>query len=151
MTLENLLGIRLEAITADPIMIQKLLQAADSSLKDASIEALSNETRFDVAYKAIMQLANAALQANGFRTLTSVPGHHQTMIQSLPKSVGLPRERMIELDTLRKQRNLADYSGALVTDKECDSCIMLAQELYTLVEQWLLNNKPQLLNEKMEY
>jgi len=148
MTLENLLGIRLERITADPIMIQKLLQAADSSLKDASIAALSNETRFDVAYKAVMQLANAALQANGFRTLTSVPGHHQTMIQSLPKTIGLPRERMIELDTLRKQRNLADYSGALVTEKERDSCIMLAQELHALIEQWLLDNQPQLLNEK---
>lgn len=64
-----------------------------------------------------MQLANAALQANGFRTLTSRPGHHQTMIQSLPKTIGLDNDVMIVLDALRKQRNVADYSGDLVSDK----------------------------------
>ncbi|MGH1461180.1 MAG: hypothetical protein ACRBB6_04005 [Neptuniibacter sp.] len=146
MTLENLLGIRLEAITADPIMIQKLLQAANSGLKDAAVEQLSNETRFDVAYKAIMQLANAALQANGYRTLTSVPGHHQTMIQSLPKTIGLPRGQMIQLDTLRKQRNLADYSGAQVTDQECAACIKLAADLSQNVRQWLTHNHPDLVD-----
>ncbi len=146
MTLENLLGLRLEAITPDPSMIQKLLQAAATGLQDASVDTLSNETRFDVAYKAIMQLANAALQANGYRTLTSTPGHHQTMIQSLPKTIGLPREQMITLDTLRKQRNLADYSGAQVTDQECATCIRLANALFTLVHQWLQDNQPGLMD-----
>jgi hypothetical protein len=42
------------------------------------LAGLSNENRFDAAYKAIMQLSNAALQAAGFRTLTSKTGHHQT-------------------------------------------------------------------------
>lgn len=146
MTLDNLVGSNLERIQADPLMIQKLLQAAASGLKDTSIAGLSNETRFDVAYKAIMQLANAALQANGFRTLTSVPGHHQTMIQSLPKTVGLDRSKMIELDALRKQRNVTDYSGDLVTEKECEACIVMAQELYEIVSSWLKANHSDLLN-----
>ena len=30
-----------------------------------------------MAYKCIMQSANVVLQANGFRTLTGTPGHHQ--------------------------------------------------------------------------
>ena len=29
-----------------------------------------------MAYKRIVQSANAVLQANGFRTLTGTPGHH---------------------------------------------------------------------------
>lgn len=145
MTLDNLVGRNLESIQADPLMIQKLLQAANSCLKDASIEALSNETRFDVAYKAIMQLANAALQANGFRTLTSVPGHHQTMIQSLPKTIGLERTAMIKLDALRKQRNVTDYSGDMVTDKACAACIEMATELTTQVTTWFRENHPELL------
>ena len=53
MTLDNLIGLGLEAIR-----------------HDASITLLSNETRFDTAYKAVMQIANAALQAEGFRTST---------------------------------------------------------------------------------
>lgn len=127
MTLDNLVGLGLERVQADPLMIQKLLQAAQNCLKDAATETLSNESRFDIAYKAVMQLANAALQANGFRTLTSVPGHHQTMIQALPKTVGLSRSKMIELDALRKQRNITDYSGDMVTAKEREACLELAQ------------------------
>lgn len=80
MTLDNLLGRMLEKMEPDALAIERLLEAAARNIKDAKLEALSNENRFDAAYKAIMQLANAALQANGFRTLTSRPGHHQTMI-----------------------------------------------------------------------
>ena len=72
-----------------PLPSRRLLEAAERNLKDAKIEALSNENRFDAAYKAITQMANLALQASGFRTLTSRSGHHQTMIQALTKSMGL--------------------------------------------------------------
>lgn len=83
MTLDNLIGKSLEHIEPDSAAIRRLLEAAQRNIKDAELTGLSNETRFDTAYKAIMQLANAALQASGFRTLTSKPGHHQTLIQSL--------------------------------------------------------------------
>ncbi len=76
MTLTNLVGRSLESVVPDKQMIQSLLAAAKRNIDDAATESLSNENRFDMAYKAIMQLSNAALQANGFRTLTSVPGHH---------------------------------------------------------------------------
>ncbi len=58
-----------------------------------------------------MQFANAALQAHGYRTLTSKPGHHQTMIQLLPQTLGTDKKTVIILDAMRKQRNIADYSG----------------------------------------
>ena len=84
MTLENLLRIgQLKSHVTDAAEAQKLLNAAQRNLADAQVELVSAETRFDAAYKAIMQLSNAALQANGFRTLTSKPGHHMTMIQLL--------------------------------------------------------------------
>jgi hypothetical protein len=78
MTLQNLLGISLDAITPDRDTVAKLLAAADRNLADAQLAGLSAENRFDAAYKAIMQLAMVALHANGYRTLTSRPGHHQT-------------------------------------------------------------------------
>lgn len=145
MTLSNLIGISLEQVKADPAMIQRLLQSAESSLQDAKVEGLSNETRFDVAYKTVMQLANAALQANGYRTLTSRPGHHQTMIQSLSQTIGLERKVVIELDALRKQRNITDYSGDLVSNKACEACISHANALYDDVSHWIKENHPDLL------
>ena len=90
MTLENLLGRLLERIEPDDANVGRLLEAAKRSLADAQLADMSSEGRFDMAYKCIMQAANAALQANGFRTLTSTPGHHQTMIQSADSTVIWP-------------------------------------------------------------
>lgn len=143
MTLDNLVGMSLEIITPDPLTIRRLLEAAQRNMQDARIIQLSNENRFDAAYKAIMQMANAVLQSKGFRTLTSKPGHHQTMIQTLPKTLEIPHTQMIILDALRKQRNVADYSGDLVTDAVVNECILQAETLWEIIE-----TKMSLLNEK---
>src|SRR3954464_3325487 len=116
MTLKNLLGISLDAVAPAKAQIAKLLAAAERNIADAGLKGLSTENRFDAAYKAIMQAAMAALNANGYRTLTSKPGHHQTAIQTLTTSISLPAAQVIVLDALRKQRNLADYSGDLVSE-----------------------------------
>ncbi len=129
MTLDNLIGISVEAIEPDPLTIRRLLEAAKRNIHDSHLSGLSNENRFDAAYKAIMQIANAALQTRGFRTLTSKPGHHQTMIQSLVKTLDINFETVIVLDALRKQRNVADYSGDLVTDAAVKECIAQAELL----------------------
>ncbi|MDF1589487.1 MAG: DNA-binding protein [Gammaproteobacteria bacterium] len=145
MTLDNLLGRSLDAVAADKQMIQRLLAAAVRNIADAQTVSLSNENRFDMAYKAIMQIANAALQANGYRTKTSVPGHHQTMIQSLSKTIGLERNIVVQLDALRKQRNIADYSGDLVTDSAMNACLVHAASLLEQVEAFLAEHYPELV------
>lgn len=135
MSLDKLVGSSLESITPDRGSIAKLLEAARRNLVDSQVEQLSAENRFDAAYKAIMQLANAALQANGFRTLTSRPGHHMTMIQVLNQTCGLDKDIMIVLDRLRKQRNVADYSGDRVSEQATRECIAQASSLLQHVEQ----------------
>jgi hypothetical protein len=70
MTLNNLVGKNLEKIPVDLNAIKRLITAAERNIADSKITAVSTENRFDAAYKAIMQIANAALQANGYRTLT---------------------------------------------------------------------------------
>ena len=107
MTLQNLLGISLDAIAADKVSIGMLIAAAERNIADARLQGLSSENRFDAAYKAIMQMAMVALNANGYRTLKSKSGHHQTAIQTLPLTVSLPLPKVIVLDALRKQRNLS--------------------------------------------
>ena len=145
MTLKNLLGISLDTIAADKAQLAKLIAAAERNIADAQLKALSTENRFDAAYKAILQLAMVALNANGYRTLTSKPGHHQTAIQTLPLTVGLAQSTVIVLDALRKQRNLSDYSGDLVPDAAAAECLASARELLAHVRKWLAANKPELL------
>lgn len=91
MSLDNLIGISLEKIEPDAASIKKLVAAAERNISDACVTEVSFENQFDAGYKAIMQLANAALQANGFRTLTSKPGHHMTMLQSLSQTIDLDK------------------------------------------------------------
>jgi len=145
MSLDNLVGRTLEKITPDSGMIMRLMNAAQRNIVDAKITAVSAENRFDAAYKAIMQLANVALQANGYRTLTSVPGHHRTMIQALGQTVGADSQTMILLDALRKQRNVADYSGDLVPESAVKDCVKEAESLLHKVTNWISTNRPDLL------
>ena len=145
MSLNNLIGISLEEIDVDPGVIQRLIFAAKRNINDAHVETISLENRFDAAYKAIMQLANAALQANGYRTLKSKPGHHMTMIQSLSRTVALDKQIVIILDALRKQRNVNDYSGDIVPESMVNDCIAYAKLLFHKVNEWLEENKCGLL------
>ncbi len=148
MSLSNLVGISLEKITPDGAMISRLLIAAERNIIDAKVKQISAENRFDAAYKAIMQAANAALQASGYRTLKSKPGHHQTMIQSLSKTIGSNAETVMILDALRKQRNVADYSGDIVPESAVKDCIEQATTLLFAVNSWTAKNHPDLIIQK---
>lgn len=112
MTLDNLVKIgQLKPHATSRAEIGDLLAAAHRNLQDARAENISTENRFDAAYKCIMQSALAALMASGFRPDTKKPGHHQTTIQSLPKTISLDVTRVVVLDSLRNKRNLSDYTG----------------------------------------
>ena len=68
-----------------------------------------------------------------------------TMIQSLPKSIGLDRKRVIVLDALRRKRNVADYMGGYVDQAAADTCIAEAHSLLRDVESWLAGQRHDLL------
>ena len=148
MTLENLKNLEkighLKSHITSREEVQRMLEAARRNLADAAVEAISNETRFDSAYKAIMQLALTAMMANGFRPDTNKPGHHQTMIQSLPHTIGLPAARMMVLDVLRRKRNNTDYSGDYVDEGSLRQCISDAADLLRDVTAWLTEHRPDL-------
>jgi hypothetical protein len=149
MTLENLRNLekvgQLKSHATSREEVQRLFEAARRNLSDAAVEAISRETRFDSAYKAIMQLALVALMANGFRPDTNRPGHHQTMIQSLPHTVGLSVPRMMVLDVLRRKRNNADYSGDYVDEGSLRECLAGARDLLRDVTAWLEEQRPDLV------
>jgi len=126
-------------------MISRLLKAAARNLADAAVIEISPENRFDAAYKSVLQSANAALQASGYRTLTSKPGHHQTMLQLLGKTAGVDHETVIVLDALRRQRNVVDYSGDLVPASAVSECVAQAEFLIRQVHHWISTHHPDLV------
>ena len=55
-----------------------------------------------------MQSALAALMMHGYRPETNRPGHHMTVIQSLPLTIGLESKRLIEDVATWRQSNRPD-------------------------------------------
>ena len=130
--LANLLRIGLLDTAPFSAQLQsKMLATAQSRLEDARRETNSMETRFDCAYTAIRAVADAALLQAGYRTSTSKPGHHQTTLQCLVHTLGVDPITIKVLDSLRKQRNLCDYDGELVTDAMLQECLGQAHALLT--------------------
>ncbi|MEO8022155.1 hypothetical protein [Polaromonas sp.] len=136
--LNNLARIgQLDQVPFSAALLRKLLANAHTRLQDAQRTDNSTETRFDCAYTAIRAVADAALHAQGWRTSTSKPGHHQTTIACLVHTLGVSPATVRVLDALRKQRNLSDYDGELVTDQALQECLQQAASLIHLAEQQL--------------
>lgn len=146
MSLDNLVKInQLQHHTATAEEVQRLLAAARRNLVDSRVTSISDQARFDLAYKAIMQCAMLGLLAKGYRPSTTTPGHHQTMLQALELTLGVSKEIWIVLDSLRKKRNLNDYSGDLIEPAAVKTCIAQAESLLRVTEQWLAQHRPDLL------
>lgn len=144
MTLENLARIgRLLPHAPTREEIGKLLTGAARSLKDAGNTSNSNASRLTLAYTAIMESAQAALFANGYRPSKSEGGHHMTMIQSLVHTIGLEPARMRVLDTIRHKRNAVDYSGEDVEGSDMREAIAAAKALLVDVKAWLAKQHPE--------
>lgn len=146
MSLDNLVRTgQLKPHTPDRGEVALLLAAAERNLVDARHAANSTETRFDCAYRAIMQSALLALHANGYRPDNKRPGHHALAIQSPGLTLGVAGSRIIVLDKLREKRNLADYTGALLDEAATAACLSQAVQLLADLRAWLEREHPDLL------
>lgn len=149
MSLENLLKIgQLKTHPPDAREIEQLLAAARRNLRDARVTSISAETRFDAAYKTIMQSALAALMMHGYRPDTNRPGHHMTVVQTLSLTIGIESKRVVVLDTLRRQRNIADYTGDDIDASTAEHCIAEAERLIDDVVVWRKSKRPDLIPQK---
>ena len=83
-----------------------LLRSGLARLADAHNEALSLESRFDLAYNAAHALCLAALRRLGYRAR-----HRYVVFQVLPHTLGLGPEVWRVLDNAHARRNLSEYEG----------------------------------------
>jgi hypothetical protein len=128
---------QLDEVPPSPDVVARMLSAARQQLKEAAVMQLSNETRFDCAYDAIRAVADVALLLNGYRTLTSKPGHHQTAIHTLAHTLDVDANTVCILDGLRRRRAGSVDQGETVTDAALEECLRQSRALLRRLESTL--------------
>jgi len=109
--------------------LDRLLLSAEARFADALVPGIGADTRFGLAYDVILKCALAAMLCQGYRPVTSEPGHHQTLIQALVKTAELDAGSVVVLEAYRKLRNKSDYDGVPVGETVAASCIESARSL----------------------
>jgi len=88
-----------------------LVRSGAARLVDAENDALSAESRFDLAYGSAHALALAALRWHGFRS-----DSRYIVFQVLPHTLGTPTATWRLLAKCHERRNLAEYEGSFEID-----------------------------------
>jgi len=144
MTLENLVGKGLQKESPTAEEVQRLLSKSHTRLVDAANDSISRDSRFDLAYEAILQLSLCALRANGYRP-DSRGGHHVIAIQGLAKSIGYPQDKIRLIDEFRRQRAIGLYDGSFSpSESELNALLEMANELQAYLGTWIQTNHPEL-------
>ncbi len=147
MVLETLLGRGLQQEPTDAAEIARFLAQIDAKLADCRVPSISLASRFDIAYEALLQCGLAALRAHGLRP-DSRGGHHVMALQTLPTTIGFPKEQIRALDEFRKQRAAGLYDGSFnPSEAELRALIAVAEQVRNDLLAWLRANRPALLPE----
>ncbi len=106
---ENLVDIgQLKEEPGDQREFDGLVHSGRSRLKDARLDALSLESRFDLAYNAAHAIALAALRWHGYRS-----DNRYIVFQCLPHTLGVGPEVWRVLSHCHNLRNRGEYEGLL--------------------------------------
>lgn len=127
MTSQNLQNLvktgQLKQEPADQQEFDGLVRSAVARLTDAHNNALTIESRFDLAYNAAHALALAALRWHGYRS-----DKRFIAFQCVPHTVGLGPEVWRVLALCHERRNLAEYEGHLEIDDQLVSDLLNAAD-----------------------
>lgn len=124
--------------------IRERLDIADRDIADSQVKGTSADTRLSIAYNAALQLAIAALTANGYRL--GHEAHHYRAIQSLAFTIGADTDLIDLLDSFHKKRSISDYERAgTISEQEVREMLELAKNLRETVTTWLKKSHPELI------
>jgi hypothetical protein len=104
-------GKALKAEAPDAKEFAGLKRSGQARLKDALNDALSLESRFDLAYNAAHAFCLAALRWHGYRS-----ANRYIVFQLLPHTLSLGPEVWRVLSKCHDIRNLGEYEGDLNVD-----------------------------------
>ncbi len=147
MTLDNMVGRGLERVDSDRAEIARYLTKIRRKLADSRKDSISLDSRFDIAFEALLQIALVALRANGYRT-TSDSGHQQLAIQLLPKSIGIDPSELRALDEYRKKRSSGLYEADFdPSEDEVKAVIAAVAKLLSSLTNWIKQHNPELIGD----
>lgn len=123
--------------------IQEMLRIAMRDLDDASVQGLSADRRFLIAYDASLTLATIPLHCSGYETHGA--GHHWMTFQVLPYVMGADLQELSEyFELCRTKRNVGTYDrGGQISEAEAEELITEVKSFKTLVEAWLRAHHPE--------
>jgi len=134
--------VRAEQASAEEIA--DLLGIVSRELRDAGVEAISEDRRFEAAFNAARTAANVALRACGYRAATQL-GHHLKTVESLELTIQADPRLIQKMRVFSKKRNATSYDSAgNVSRQELEEVIGVANELEQSVTAWLRENHPEL-------
>ena len=128
--LDNLVRTRqLKAEAGSQVEIDGLLRSGHARLKDAQLEKLSLDSRFDLAYNAAHAFSLAALRWHGYRS-----ENRYLVFQCLEHTAKIPAEQWRVLDQAHRKRNIAEYEGHLDVDRSLvEALVRVATEVASRV------------------
>ena len=122
--------------------IDALRNAVARDLHDTEVPGISADTRFSLAYNAVLLLAKIAVACAGYR----VKGHaaHHTTFTALDLAIGPQIANVaVYFDACRLKRNRITYDQAnVVTDTETKELLKKAREFRKLIADWIAENHP---------
>ncbi|BES73218.1 hypothetical protein RE428_42360 [Marinobacter nanhaiticus D15-8W] len=124
--LDNLVKIhKLHTEPRDSAEVDGLIRSGTVRLKDAALETLSIESRFDLAYNAAHALSLAALRQLGYRS-----DNRYLVFQCLQHTLELAPAKWRVIDQAHRKRNLAEYEGIVDVDEaSVESLLRIAEEI----------------------
>ncbi len=111
------------------------LAQAQIKLQDARQAVISNGTRMDVSWDAVLLACMAVACAEGWR-VTSDRGHHVVVLEGACEAMGLGEIRFDELDILRDWRNRKYRAGFTVEDSELEEALEWVGVFLEDVARW---------------
>lgn len=100
---------KIRAHKANKKELDELRAVIARDLKDAAIQALSDDRRFATAYNAALQAAKMAILSAGYQ-LASTRGHHRLTFEAALLALGASAARHLDFfEACRRKRNVIDY------------------------------------------
>jgi uncharacterized protein (UPF0332 family) len=125
--------------------LDDLRAVVQRNLDDASIQELSDDNRFGIAYQAALLSAKMAIACAGYRVKGQ--GAHQTTFQALKLAMGRSVNATADyLDRCRRKRNEMTYdSEGVVSSTDAEELLAKATEFKDTVEAWSAKHHPRLV------
>ncbi len=116
--------------------IHNLFVIIERDMKD-SMESVSVDWQFGIAYNAALKLCTVLLRAEGYRTTGG--NHHYRTITALPEILGSEwKSRADYLNACRMKRNTLEYDYAgCVTGRDVEELLDFLEVLKREVLEWL--------------